>query len=490
MFGERRHRALLVILNWRDLKHPDAGGAEMVCERLARSSVVRGYEVVLLSATVHGECRREKTDGYMIIRRGGRFTVYPWALLWLALHRNQIIGVIDSQNGIPFFSPLALRPKTPVLMLLHHIHQEQFALYFSPFMAAVGRWLERYGSRFVYRDRSIVAVSPSTRARARRTLGLKGDIVVIPPGTDAVVSDLASRRRRSEHQSIVCVGRLVAHKCTASIINAIPALLAEFPHVELHLVGDGPERSAIEALVESLGLSDRIILHGPVSSSERDRILRTAWMSVNASEGEGWGLSVVEANAAGVPVLAYRRPGLRDSIRDGETGWLIDESQDLSSAIGYALRQVDNEEVAVALGQRTRQWASQFTWEKMADQVLLLLAAEAGRLAQSPNDRRTTTDLATVVRMPVDLIPDGIVPTFRDTDVCEIGDSDLVVLLRNTDTDTARSALQRAGFSTRGIVDERLQISVARHIDLVSPTIPASTSPVAPDRLPKNTLAG
>ncbi len=489
MFG-RPKRSLLVILNWRDLKHPDGGGAEVVCERLARSFVGKGHDVVLLSAAVRGECHRERTDGYMIIRRGSRFTVYPWALLWLRLHRNQIIGVIDSQNGIPFFSPFALRPKTPVLMLLHHIHQDQFSLYFSPLMAMVGRWLERYGSRLVYRDRTIVAVSPSTRARARRVLGLKGDIVVVPPGSDAIVSTLLSKRRRSEHESIVCVGRLVPHKHTASIIEAIPPLLGQFPDIQVHFVGDGPERSALEALVESLGLGDHVTLHGSVTSSERDRILHTAWLSVNASEGEGWGLSVVEANAVGVPVLAYRRPGLRDSIRDGETGWLIEETQDLSPAIADALRQMGDPEAATALGTRTGQWAAQFTWDKMADQILLLLAAEGGRLAQSPNNRRTATDLATVVRMPVDLLPEGFVPTFRHTDRCEVGDVDLVVLLRNTDMDAARDALRRAGFSRRGIFDERLQISVARHIDLVSPTVQASTKAEEPQPLHKNSLAG
>ena len=490
MFGRHRGRGLLVILNWRDLKHPDAGGAEMVCQRLARSFVTKGYEVVLLSAAVHGECHRERTDGYTIVRRGGRFTVYPWALLWLGLHRSRIIGVIDSQNGIPFFSPAAIRPKTPVLMLLHHIHQDQFALYFSPFMAGVGRWLERYGSRLIYRDRSIVAVSPSTRARARRILGLKGDIVVVSPGSDAVVSTLGSKRRRSENESIVCVGRLVAHKHNSSIIEAIPPLLAEYPNIEVHFVGDGPERSTMEGLVGSLGLGDQVTLHGAVSSSERDRILRTAWLSVNASEGEGWGLSVVEANAAGVPVLAYRRPGLRDSIRDGETGWLIDESQDLSSAIADALRQMGDPEAATALGARTGRWASQFTWDKMADQILVLLAAEGGRLAQSPNNRRTATDVATVVRMPLDLVPEGLVPTFRYTDRCEKSGADLVVLLRNTDTDAAKRALRRAGFSTLGIVDERLEISVARHIDLVSPTGQPATQTEEAYPLHNNSLAG
>jgi glycosyltransferase involved in cell wall biosynthesis len=489
MFGRTSNRRWLVIVNWRDLKHPDAGGAEVVCERLARAFVERGNEVVLLSAAVAGEPRKERADGYTIIRRGSRFTVYPWALVWLALHRRKITGVIDSQNGIPFFSPLVLPPRTPVLMLLHHIHQEQFSLYFSRGLAGVGRWLERYGSRLVYRDRTIVAVSPSTRARARRTLGLKGDIVVIPPGSDAVVPMLVSARGRSEHESIVCVGRLVPHKATASIIRAIPPLLSEFPDLEVHLVGSGPERPAIEALVETLGLADRVTLHGTVSSSERDRLLRTAWMSVNVSDGEGWGLSVIEANAAGVPVLAYRRPGLRDSIRNGETGWLIDDDHELSAALAGALRDVGDEDTAGAMAIRARQWASQFTWGEMSGQLLALLGAEGGRLVQSPNDRRTATDLATVVQVPVSLFPDGEIPKFRETDRCSVSDTDLVILLRNTDTDTARSALRRAGLSAQGVSDEHMRVSVARHVDLVAPTMVEPTAAGESD-LRKKPLAG
>ena len=133
---EDRHKSLLVITNWRDTKHPDAGGAEVVCERLAR--IVRrdgGRKSYCWRRQWRGRVARRGDDGFWIIRRGGRFTVYPWALFWLLLHRKQIIGVVDSQNGIPFFTPLAVGSKTPVLLLLHHVHQDQFSLYFSPLMA-------------------------------------------------------------------------------------------------------------------------------------------------------------------------------------------------------------------------------------------------------------------------------------------------------------------------------------------------------------------
>ncbi len=467
---------MLVITNWRDRKHPDAGGAELVCERLAQSFAERGFDVVLLAAAVRGESRREQVDGFRIIRRGGRFTVYPWALLWICAHRKQIRGVIDSQNGIPFFTPLAVQRRTPVLMLLHHIHQDQFSLYFSPLMTRVGRWLEKRGSRLVYRHRSIVAVSPSTRAGARGRLGLKGDIVAVAPGCEPIVASLSGRRGRSEHERIVFVGRLVAHKRTALIVRAMPGLLTQFPQLELHLVGDGSERRALEELVDVLDLSDHVVVHGAIGDSERDQLLRTAWMSVNASEGEGWGLSVIEANSVGVPVLAYRRPGLRNSIRHGETGWLIDEDEDLEEAVARSLRTLADESEADSMGMRARQWASQFTWDAMAAQVIALLRAEEGRLAQFPNNRRITTDLATVARVPVGLLPAGLVPAFRGTDKSVMSGDDLVVLLRNTDTDTARTALRRAGVPPLVLSGSDVRVSVATTVDLVSPAI--ATSPL------------
>ena len=130
------------------------------------------------------------------------------------------------------------------------------------------------------------------------------------------------------------------------------------------------------------------------------------------------------------------------------------------------------------MAKRTRQWASQFTWDDMADQMLSMLRAEAGRLTQSPNNRRTITDLATVVRVPVDLLPDGEVPGFRGTDKCVLSPGELVVLLRNTDTETARVALRvgpasafgdrrRAGAVRRGPAGRS---GVARRRDLAGAT--------------------
>jgi glycosyltransferase involved in cell wall biosynthesis len=488
MEGRRSENYPLVITNWRDGKHPQAGGAEVVCERLAQSFVRQGFDVVLLTSAVKGEPRTEQVDGYRIVRRGSWLTVYPWALLWLATHRRRIGAVIDSQNGIPFFTPLAVNRRTPVLLLLHHIHQDQFSQYFSPLMTRVGKWLERRGSRLVYRNRSIVAVSPSTRTGARGRLGLRGEIVTVTPGCESTVTALSGRRGRSDEPRIVCVGRLVPHKRTALIVRSMVGLVDEFPGLELHLVGEGSERPALESLITELDLSSRVVVHGGLSDAARDQLLRTAWISVNASEGEGWGLSVVEANTLGVPVLAFRRPGLRDSIRDGETGWLIEDDENLTDAIARVLHVVSDEAVAEAMGNGARQWASQFTWGQMADQFLSLIRAEAGRLAHSPDNRRLNTDLSTVARVPIDRLPAGLDPTFRDTDKFVFTDEHLVVLLRSTDTETALLALRRAGITSATLADSDIRLSVATTVDQVSPAISISRAPTPADAT--DTLAG
>ena len=151
---------------------------------------------------------------------------------------------------------------------------------------------------------------------------------------------------------------------------------------------------------------------------------------------------------------------------------------------------MSDENAAATMAKRTRLWASQFTWDEMADQTLSMLRAEGGRLAHVPNNRRTITDLATVVRVPVDLLPNGEVPGFRCTDKRVVSPGELVVLLRNTDMETARVALRRAGFSPSAIDGGRVQFAVARPIDLVSPAIGTTPATTHTDEQPRDALAG
>jgi len=476
------NRRLLVVANWRDSDHPEAGGAEGCCEEVAARLAASGEQVVYLTAKVPGRPRREHRNGFEVVRTGGRFSVYLCALLWLGRHRRRISGVIDSQNGIPFFSPLVLRAATPIVLIMHHVHQGQFGQYFSPPVALVGRWLERTGTRWVYGQRAVAAMSPSTRHGTRRQLRLRGPIFVVPPGCTVTSAVNPTERDRSRHPKIVCVGRLVRHKRPHLVIEAMPALIEWFPDLRLELVGDGPERDRISELVESLGLAEAVSIRGALEAEERDAILSTAWLTVNTSEGEGWALTVVEANSMGVPVLGLRVAGLRDSIRHGETGWLVDEDSDLAKAIAHALDELSEPETASSISRRAVEWSSRFSWEATAEQLAQILEAERGRLQHRSNDRRQRTDLAMVVRIPDVLIPSGWSPRFRLTDRVTATEDGMSVFLPGTDARSARLALRRSGLTSETVDDPRVRFAVARPIDHIAPSLNsvANASSVTP----------
>jgi hypothetical protein len=379
--------------------------------------------------------------------------------------------VIDSQNGIPFFTPLALHPSTPIVLLMHHVHQQQFGQYFSPAVAAIGRRLEGTGARWVYGRRAVVAMSPSTRRGTRRELGLRGPIFVVPPGCDVAPATDVKRRPRAPHPTIVCVGRLVPHKRPHLIAEAMPTLLERFPELRLEIVGDGPERQRIDALVDKLDVGHAVTLRGPLDSAARDALLATAWLTVNTSEGEGWALTVVEANAMGVPVFGLRVPGLRDSIRHRETGWLADETADLAQAVAQALDDVRQPDAALAMSNRAVEWSARFNWQATTERIAQIVKSEQGRLQHRGHERRIQSDLTMVVHLPSEVIHPGWSPNFRLTDKVTSAADGISVFLPGTDATSARQALRRGGLPAQIIEDPRVSMSVARPVDYIAPLV-------------------
>lgn len=363
------HRVLL--LNWRDPSHSLAGGAEQYAWELARGLVEKGASVELWCSHQAGLERRATREGVRVRRYGGPLTYYPRTLLRLLRRRHCIDAVIDSHCGIPAFSPCATSRSTPTLLLVHHVHQDQYELHLGPRLARLGRWLEAVAMPRVYARATTVAVSPSTATQMRSRLGWRGPIQLAPPGHAGAAPVVAPRQPRR----IAVLGRLVVHKRVDLVLRAV----ALVPGVHVDVVGDGPERPRLAALAHDLDIQDRITLHGYVSESEKSRLIAGAGLHVCVSHAEGWGLAVIEAAAQGVPTLARDAPGLRDSVIAGRTGWLVSgtagqqndlDPAALATALATALHELDDPGRRDQMGEECQSWADRFTWNATRRVVL------------------------------------------------------------------------------------------------------------------------
>ena len=374
----------VAVANWRDPWHPQAGGAERYAWEMAHGLAVRGARVTFLTARAPGQARTEERDGIPIVRRGGRFTVYPWVLLWLLLHRSAFDIVLDCQNGIPFFTPLVLPRRVPVLCVMHHVHTAQFGVHFPAWMAWAGRLLEGPAARLAYRRQACVAVSPSTVAAMRDRLRWTGDIYLIPNGSPRIEPPTSSPRKPSR---LVWVGRLVAHKRAGLILPVAERGFA------IDVIGRGPDGAALAGAIESVpGLAEAVRLHGFLADRDKRDVVSGSLLHLNTSQGEGWGLCVLEAAALGVPTVAYDVEGLRDAVRDGETGWLVKDGEELADVVERAAKELADQDRREQVAARCRDWAARLSWDRSTARMAELVGASV-----RAGTARGTMDVACVV---------------------------------------------------------------------------------------------
>jgi glycosyltransferase involved in cell wall biosynthesis len=293
----------ILILNWKDLAHPAAGGAEVFTERVARELVSRGHTVTLFAGAVTGKPARELVEGVEIVRRGGRLGVYRQARrFWKEQHEYDV--VVDEINTRPFLTPRWVRD-TPVVALIHQLAREIW-FYETPWpLAMLGRYvLEPWWLR-PYRNVPALTVSESSAESLRRYHGWR-DVSVLPEGhAPHPVPEVA----REGEPTVVFLGRLVRMKRPEHAVAALRKLRDDVPSARLWVIGDGPllERLQGEA-------TPGVKFLGRVSGEELRERLARAHVHAATAVREGWGLNVSEAAACGTPSIGYAVPGLVDSI--------------------------------------------------------------------------------------------------------------------------------------------------------------------------------
>jgi glycosyltransferase involved in cell wall biosynthesis len=370
----------VAIVNWRDPWHPSAGGAEQYAWQMALGLLARGARVSYVTARAPGQSRAERRDGVQIVRTGSQWTVYPRALGWLGRHRWGFDVVIDCQNGIPFFTPWVLPRRVPVLCVVHHVHDAQFGVHFSPLLATVGRFLEGPVARRTYRRHACIAVSESTVAAMRDRLRWTGPVHVIPNGLtpDCFAKPAPTAPTAptgdavAEIAVLTWVGRLVAHKRVERVVD-IAQRLGDAAVIDV--IGRGPTGVLLAAEISARGLADRVRLRGYLSEADKRAAVAGSLLHLNTSQGEGWGLCVLEAAALGVPTVAYDVDGLRDAVRDGETGWLVRADQRIEDVVERAVKELSDPVRRAEIAAACRRWAGQFDWDSSVGEMAGLVAA-------------------------------------------------------------------------------------------------------------------
>jgi glycosyltransferase involved in cell wall biosynthesis len=303
----------ILIAAWRDLANELAGGSEVLIDRLCSGLQERGHDVTLLCANPVGT-----GHPYRVHPNGGTIDQYLRAPAAYLRHHRTADLVVDVANGVSFYTPLWRRG--PSLCLVNHIHTEQWDQWFNRPVAAVGRNLELHAMPAAYKHRLFVAVSPST-ADELVSMGVDRDrIRIIINGTDLPDEPGAE----AAEPLFVGLGRLVPHKrfeLAVEAFNQIQPLIGG----RLVIAGEGPERAKLLDLA-----GPGVEIPGRISEADKRDLLQGAWLMVHPASHEGWGLVITEAAAYGTPSLAFRVPGLKDSIVDGMSGVLVDRPEQLA----------------------------------------------------------------------------------------------------------------------------------------------------------------
>jgi glycosyltransferase involved in cell wall biosynthesis len=341
--------------NWRDIKNPAAGGAEVLTHEIMRRLVLKGHKMTLFTAQFPNCVLHESIDGVEVIRDGNRFGVYRKAARFYRKNQDKYDLIIDEINTRPFLTPTFA--KTPIIALFHQMAREfwfyetSFPLNYLGYYYLEKKWLSHY------RNITTITISESSK-KDLESLDFK-DIRIIPEGLD--IKPLSEVPQKQSQPTLIFAGRLKKAKLPHHAIQAFELIKKEIPDARMWVVGDGYLLNKLKML----NVRD-IEFFGHVSNELKYELMSKAHLALVPAVREGWGLVVTEFNAMGTPVVGYNVPGIRDSVKDGITGILTKENSPvhLADAAVSLLRDKDS---LRQLSSKALEDSRNFSWDHSAE---------------------------------------------------------------------------------------------------------------------------
>ncbi|MEM5825795.1 MAG: glycosyltransferase family 4 protein [Candidatus Aenigmatarchaeota archaeon] len=349
----------ILIFNWRDIKNPEHGGAEVFTHEVFKRIAKMGHEVTIFSSEFKGCKKEEFIDSIRIIRSGGRYSVYIKARKYYNnfFSKESYDVIIDEINTLPFFTPSFAKKGEHIIALIHQLAREYW--FYETFFPInfIGYHILENSILKKYVEIPTVTVSNSTK-NDLLNLGFK-KVFIVSEGIS--FHPLRKIPDKSEKPTIIYLGRLKKAKRVEHVIKAFNIVEKKIPKAKLWIVGSGYLRSHLEKISNK-----RVTFFGHVNEKKKIDLLSKAWILINPSIREGWGINVIEANACGTPCIAYDVPGLRDSIVDGKTGLLVKENGNIEALANAIIKVLEDEKLRNKLSINALKWARRFSWDKSA----------------------------------------------------------------------------------------------------------------------------
>jgi glycosyltransferase involved in cell wall biosynthesis len=354
----------ILLVNWNDRDNPHAGGAEIHLHELFGRLARWGHTVDLVVSGWPGAAPEAELDGMHVHRVGGRhsFALRARGVVRRLLATGGYDIVVEDINKLPLFLPQLTR--LPFCAIVPHLFgTTAFAEASWPLAAIV--WAAEQPIPRAYRRAAFHAISESTRDDLVRRGVPRERIAVIYPGVDAAWYCPDPAVPRAAVPTFLYLGRLKRYKGVEVALRALALARAARSDVTLEIAGQGDDRTRLERVATTLGLGDAVRFLGFVPEEAKRQLLRRAWAVVFPSPKEGWGITNVEAAACGTPALASDSPGLRESVVQGETGYLVPHG-DAAALAARMLELAGDPARVAALGRRGRAFAEGLSWERAA----------------------------------------------------------------------------------------------------------------------------
>ena len=301
----------------RDPLNPRAGGAERIIYEVGIRLINNNHQVSVLAGGWKNCKKEENLNGIHVMRYGYRIGPHIALPVHILKHRYDVI-IADLGHAVPWVSPVLLRSKTIVSFL--HLHARSLPGQVGRLLAYLITALERL--YFIIYNRSRFVTISNTSFADLESLGIKSkNISMIRPGVN---SELFHPSIKTQHPSIVYFGGMRRYKRPEESLYLLKELRNEINDLKLTIIGDGSCKTYLERLCVELDLRENVLFAGRISDSEVAEIVASSWLNIHSSVTEGWGISIIEAASAGTPTVAFKVPGVSDSVENGLNGITVE----------------------------------------------------------------------------------------------------------------------------------------------------------------------